>query len=871
MSDPNAEDPLTPPRRPAPQGPSFEGERPRTPAPPGAPDPALLAAEAGRDRAVLRPVLDSGSDATVELPRGRPAGPSLRTAPSALAIALPVGSRLHEYRIDGVLGEGGFGITYLATDVHLNAAVAIKEYFPQDIVFRAADGSVSPTASEHLPRYRQGLDSFLVEARTLASFRHRAIVRVARFFEALGTAYMVLEVENGSPLKLWWPHRRQLGEKALVELLLPLLDGLAAMHKAGFLHRDIKPDNIQVRASDGSFVLLDFGSAGQTAGVATHGLVVVTPGYAPFEQYGPGEQGPWTDLYALGATLYWAVSGRKPPDAETRRADPRAHSRAVEAGRDVYGDAFLKAIDWALNTDPAKRPRTVADFRRALCADHPASLQRFEASRRRGQRAGTGAEGSDESAPFERRGPARPRWLRLLLPRHWPLAATMAVVMGVAAVLPMVAVSWANLRGSAAALGAAESRYLQQVAVQSAADVSGLLGESRRLARLLATDPAVVSWLDRPTEPLRLLLRDELQRLAQATTGVQAVILLDAAGTAVFGTGAQGAGASHALRPWFRVPLSGKGYSSSLWSDASPGGSSLYAAEPVRAEGGAVAGVLVVRVSGEEVTRRLDAAGQDKRLTPMLVDGDGVLLYHPHADLRLRSLMPLSAERQAALRSDQRFRRDEVTSLGESALAKALTGTQAPGALAYASAVSGMDVVTAYAPVAGHDWVVAVSEDRSTLQSPLGPLKAWLLAGALGVTGLMTGVAWWFSRRLVRPIREATRALQEMKNGDYEDARVRADGGGEIAQLGRAVNALSEHLSLGDRDRDRARDPGPDSQRPPPAGGNRTAPAGGNRTAPAGGDSTASAGGDTPAPAGGDTPASAGGDTPAPAGGNTPA
>ena len=352
-----------------------------------------------RDRAELRPLLAPDRDATIVLPKGRRSGAPLQAAPSALGMALKTGATMHEYRIDGVLGEGGFGITYLATDVHLNANVAIKEYLPQDIVFRAADGTVSPMASEHLARYKQGLESFLVEARTLATFRHPAIVRVARFFEAHRSAYMVLEYEAGSPLKTWWPAHRSIGEAGLVELLLPLLDGLAAVHAAGFLHRDIKPDNIQVRQADGRLVLLDFGSAGQTVAVACQGAVVVTPGYAPLEQYGLGQQGAWTDLYALGATLYWAVTGKKPPDAELRAANPRsfvATAAAVAAGSPAFGAPFLQAIDWALKVDVAQRPHTVADLKRALCTDHIASLDLQDALR--GHAGGGPGEGAGDTA-----------------------------------------------------------------------------------------------------------------------------------------------------------------------------------------------------------------------------------------------------------------------------------------------------------------------------------------------------------------------------------------------------------------------------------------------------------------------------------------
>jgi HAMP domain-containing protein len=748
-----------------------------------------------RDKVELRPLLGADADATIVLPRAGAARVAAkgRAHRTPGAMALKPGVSLHEYRVDGVLGEGGFGITYRATDVHLNAAVAIKEYLPQDIVFRTTDGAVSPIASEHLPRYKQGLDSFLVEARTLASFRHRSIVRVARFFEANRTAYMVLEVEDGQPLKTWWPAHKHIGEKALVELLLPLLDGLAAVHAAGFLHRDIKPDNIQVRSADGSLVLLDFGSAGQSTGLASEGLTVVTPGYAPIEQYGLGEQGAWTDVYALGATLYWAVSGRKPPDAETRKADSKAYSRAVEAGRDVYGDAFLKAIDWALNTDPAKRPRTVAEFQRALCADHPAAVERFETARRRLQLRQSADETAAEPAARARRR-SRARARRWWLPSHWPLAVKLGVGMLAAAVLPMVLVAWTNLRGAVDAVVDAEARYIEQQAQRAAGDIADYLAEGRRLTHALAADPALAAFLQKPTEPLRAQLRSQLLRPAQAGAGVQAVMLLDAGGAAQISTDSNGQGGSHALRPYFVSAQAGRPYSGGLQAGATPGASLMYLSEPVRGDGGAVLGALVLRMAGEPVGRALERAQQDKRLTPFVVDAEGVMVQHPHADLRYRSLMPIPAARQAEIRSDQRFRRDEVVSVGEATLARAMQGADKPGQVRYDSAVSGAATVAAFAPVPGQDWAVAITADRSALTAPVNWLQGWLLGGAVAVSLLMAAVAWALARSITRPLRVLQTAIQDLKAGDYEDARVSPRGAAELAQAARAFNALSDSL-----------------------------------------------------------------------------
>jgi serine/threonine protein kinase len=277
--------------------------------------------------------------------------------------ALPSGYALHEYRIEKVLGAGGFGLTYLALDGNLNLKVALKEYLPGDIAARGADQSIGPLSPEVVDTFGWGKQRFLDESRTLASFRHPNIVRVMRFFEANGTAYMVMEFVEGAALGEWIKARAPLAEAQVAALAAPLLDGLDVVHKAGYLHRDIKPNNIYVR-DDGTPVLLDFGSARMRN---TELTAVVTPGYAPFEQYHTqGNQGPWSDLYAFGGVLYWMITGKAPVEAAARvRADKMAP--AVQVGDPSrFRPEFLAAIDWALAPFEDKRPQSVAEWRAAL-------------------------------------------------------------------------------------------------------------------------------------------------------------------------------------------------------------------------------------------------------------------------------------------------------------------------------------------------------------------------------------------------------------------------------------------------------------------------------------------------------------------------
>ena len=290
--------------------------------------------------------------------------------------ALPPGTRFEEYRLDAVLGAGGFGITYRAYDAHLDKFVAIKEYLPGEFAARTEASTVVPKSNTDAQDYHWGLTRFLDEARTLARFDHTHLNRVYRFFESNGTAYMVLEYIQGETLADRLSREPYLEEAALQRLLDEILSGLAVMHEAGYVHRDIKPGNLMLREEDGSAVVLDFGAARQAVGQRSKPITsILTPGYAPVEQYdGKVDRvGAWTDIYALGMVAYRCISGlgdSELPDAVARML---AHTRgeavllpAIEAGKGKYSPKLLEAIDWAMEVNEHDRPQSVDAWRQAL-------------------------------------------------------------------------------------------------------------------------------------------------------------------------------------------------------------------------------------------------------------------------------------------------------------------------------------------------------------------------------------------------------------------------------------------------------------------------------------------------------------------------
>lgn len=283
--------------------------------------------------------------------------------------SLKSGTLINNYVIIKVLGEGGFGITYLATDRQLGLEVVIKEYFPNEFAMRAANSTITAKRTS-VADFSKGIQRFKEEAQTLAKFNHPSIVKILGYFESNDTAYFVMEYEEGLDLSQYLKQQnRSLKQDEILGIMVPIMEGLKEVHKYNFLHRDIKPGNILLR-SNSSPVLIDFGASKQTiTDVSKSVTSMLTEGYAPLEQYSTDikQQGPFTDIYAVAAVIYKMITGKVPPSAQTRSYqllsdgnDPYISLQILNL--EGYDHHFLNAIDRALSIKAKERPQNIQDF-----------------------------------------------------------------------------------------------------------------------------------------------------------------------------------------------------------------------------------------------------------------------------------------------------------------------------------------------------------------------------------------------------------------------------------------------------------------------------------------------------------------------------
>lgn len=346
---------------------------------PSANPPSALLSEPSDDatRIISLPTPASPTAPVTQFPstRASPPGASVPMEPGSAAgtitdsSLLPIGTRVAEFEISRLIGQGGFGVVYEAWDHTLERVVAIKEYMPSSLANRQADGSVVPISERHKETFDLGMRSFINEARLLAQFDHPALLKVYRFWQERGTTYMVMPCYKGDTLKeALLAKKDQVDEEWLMGVIDGVTQALAVMHRASCYHRDIAPDNIMLLENSGLPVVLDFGAARRVITDKTQAItVILKPGYAPIEQYAETadmSQGAWTDVYALSAVMHVAITGRSPPPSVARMLNDRYVPLAGNTAlHDRFSTRLLAAVDAGLAVRPEARPQSMAQFR----------------------------------------------------------------------------------------------------------------------------------------------------------------------------------------------------------------------------------------------------------------------------------------------------------------------------------------------------------------------------------------------------------------------------------------------------------------------------------------------------------------------------
>ncbi|MCK5359591.1 MAG: serine/threonine protein kinase [Gammaproteobacteria bacterium] len=295
--------------------------------------------------------------------------------------ALPKGYRLPEYQIEKPISEGGFSVVYLATHLPTRTRVVIKEFFPVKYAKRIDSGRVETVTEEASRSFGMGIKRFFNEGSALAKINHENVVHVTHIFRANNTVYMVMDFEVGRDMR-WYIKRKNggLSEKFLRTVFPEVLSGMLELHKNHILHLDIKPANILLR-SGGHPLLIDFGAVKHMKGAAALEVKghTLTQGFAPIEQHNHGNIGPWSDIYAIGATMYSCITGKPPPSAPERVKKDRLESVIRSFEKKKYSPSLLEAINVAMKMDMTERPQTIEAFMELLevKAETPSKIMTF--------------------------------------------------------------------------------------------------------------------------------------------------------------------------------------------------------------------------------------------------------------------------------------------------------------------------------------------------------------------------------------------------------------------------------------------------------------------------------------------------------------
>jgi serine/threonine protein kinase len=285
---------------------------------------------------------------------------------------------IYEYKFITVLGQGGFGTSYLCEDLNLKRKCIIKEYTPYSLASRRINGELTTKSLKFESMFNEGLKEFLKEAQNIALFNHANIVRINRFFEKNNTGYFIMDYEEGESLRdIILRRKTKFKEYEIEEIIIPLCKGLGELHKRNLIPRDIKPENIIIRR-DGSPILIDFGAIGNLNSIKNEDYkIYLTPHYATIEQYSSNlPQGPWIDIYALGATLYELISGFKPQNSIERINNDKIIP-IFEIGRGEYGTKLLSLIDKSLLLNFNLRPHSIDELLNFLEHDKYLQLRRI--------------------------------------------------------------------------------------------------------------------------------------------------------------------------------------------------------------------------------------------------------------------------------------------------------------------------------------------------------------------------------------------------------------------------------------------------------------------------------------------------------------